>query len=479
MSIQLLQRDDHENNSMNIKELVVNQSPARKDRSVSHPAIPGSRGVRDAPKIDLGNRTSFPTRFSRDDRTPSPHYRSKNRRKSSSRSHKRDNNHYSDKHTDDYINTKPVELDLLANPKKRKKDEIGRMEIEEEDFSDHSYENAKDAFVRDEERFDFEKKRDNGSRNYSEDRRRTYSEDRRRSERRTRRQTSRRKSSRIYEPYNRQTTDTQYYKKRSSWGDKGQSYSMSYEEEQQRRQRVFERFDKLIRRGVKIAPRFLSQDAQLYEQELEADRLEKHFEVDESIRFQRNALTTFTTGLEMLNDKYNPIGLYTTGLSESIMENIESYDPVFEELYEKYRTQVSMSPEFKLVFMLGSGIFMHHISHTMFGSNMARGSMMQDFQRSSMGLAGDFAGVRNPRAGFMDKNVFGSDNNNQTYTRQQPQPPLRREMQGPNTNTNDLLNSFMDQNPQNINDKILHEIDDILDNPSEDDDETKGITLDS
>ena len=27
----------------------------------------------------------------------------------------------------------------------------------------------------------------------------------------------------------------------------------------------------------------------------------------------------------------------------------------------------------------------------------------------------------------------------------------------------------MDRNPNNINDKILHEIDDILDNPSEDD----------
>jgi hypothetical protein len=47
-------------------------------------------------------------------------------------------------------------------------------------------------------------------------------------------------------------------------------------------------------------------------------------------------------------------------------------------------------------------------------------------------------------------------------------------MRGPNTNTNDLLNQFMDRNPNNINDKILHEIDDILDNPSEDDDGDVG-----
>ena len=97
---------------------------------------------------------------------------------------------------------------------------------------------------------------------------------------------------------------------------------MSYEEEQQRKQRVMERFDKLMRRGVQVNKTFLAQGVRLQDQEAEADRLEKHIEVEESIQFQRKAYMAFCTGAEFLNKRYNPVGLYLNGWSESVMEDM-------------------------------------------------------------------------------------------------------------------------------------------------------------
>lgn len=532
MSVELVQRDDRNTNvdvenPMNISGLFVRQSPSRRNTQPLFPASGASRMP--VPSIDLGRpksdeftrydrRPSSRTRERRDShrRRESSHHRnrsrdrSRDRRRESSRRrssrHSRRSDHYDRPNRDDrrdsgnLTDTEPVELDLLANPKKIKKDEGGPIRIEE-DFSDHAKGDGlggrKDDFVDDNERFDFEKKnridshhRDSRDRHRnsrdSRDRHRSsrdshHRDDRHRDGRDSRRRDSRRPDSRRYsDRYDRH--DSRRY---SGFG----SHYMSYEEEQQRRQRVFERFDKLMRRNVPVNKRFLDSQTPLSEQEAEADRLEKHIEVEESIQFQRKALMAVSTGIEFLNNRYNPIGLYLNGWSESVMEDIETYDPVFEDLYEKYHTQVSMSPEFKLVFMLASSAFMYHLSNTLFKSQMpgmnANPDMMKNMRRSAMGAVNGMMGNRPPRAG-MENMGMGGDMRPPPMSvppggSPQAQPAFGRQMRGPNTNTNDLLNEFMDRNPNNINDKILHEIDDILDNPSDDDDDgpqVRNITLD-
>ena len=547
MSIQLVQRDDKNmavdvENPMNISDLMVRQSPSRSVRAQTQPLFPESGASKrvDAPRVNLDRRTSFPGGFSRSDRRPSSHVMEKRhssrrgsrrrredsgrrredsgrrredsgrRREDSGRRRSRDDvvvNRVNREDGDD-VNVLPVELDLLANPKKKKKETNDSALRFQEDFSDNSVggEERKDAFVRDNERFDFEKKvRGDSVRRGSRDSRRKDS----------RRKDSMRKDSRRRDPRRRDSRDRRDSRRRDSrdrrdsrsgysrsgqgsvWGS-SQKY-MSYEEQQQRRQRVFERFDKLMRRNVQVNKRFLDPSIELSEQENEADRLEKHIEVEESIQFQRKALMAFSTGAEFLNNKYNPVGLYLTGWSESVMEDIETYDPVFEDLYEKYHTQVSMSPEFKLIFMLASSAFMYHLSNTLFKSQMpgmggmgmgGNPDMRKNMRRSAMGAVNGMMGTRPPRSG-MD-NMGGLSGMRQPQQFQHPSaaqsaPPssFRREMRGPNTNTNDLLNEFMDRNPNNINDTILHEIDDILDNPSDEDEPSvrnvnlgQGVTLD-
>ena len=75
-----------------------------------------------------------------------------------------------------------------------------------------------------------------------------------------------------------------------------------------------------------------------------------------SIKFQQKLLMTAITGIEFLNNKFDPFDLKLDGWSEQINENIDDYDEIFAELHEKYRSKAKMAPELKLLFQLGGSV---------------------------------------------------------------------------------------------------------------------------
>jgi hypothetical protein len=81
-------------------------------------------------------------------------------------------------------------------------------------------------------------------------------------------------------------------------------------------------------------------------------------------------LVACVTGLEFFNKRYNPFEVQLEGWSESVMENVDDYDGVFEELYVKYSSKVSVAPEVKLIMMLGGSAMMFHLTNSMFKSAM-------------------------------------------------------------------------------------------------------------
>lgn len=100
----------------------------------------------------------------------------------------------------------------------------------------------------------------------------------------------------------------------------------------------------------------------------EVKRITYNIEVEQSIKFSRRMLVACVTGLEFLNKRYNPFEIHLEGWSESIMENVDDYDSVFEELYIKYRSKMHVSPEVKLIMMLGGSAMMFHLTNSMFKS---------------------------------------------------------------------------------------------------------------
>ena len=101
---------------------------------------------------------------------------------------------------------------------------------------------------------------------------------------------------------------------------------------------------------------------------MEFDRLKKDREVDVSIRFQRKMLMAIITGIEFLNDKFDPFDANLDGWSENVNDGIGDYDDIFEELHDKYQGKANLPPELKLMFALGGSAFMFHLRNTMFKS---------------------------------------------------------------------------------------------------------------
>ena len=132
------------------------------------------------------------------------------------------------------------------------------------------------------------------------------------------------------------------------------------------------------------------------------------------------------TGLEFLNNRFDPFDVKLDGWSEQLNENITDYDEIFGELHEKYKSKAKMAPELKLLFQLaGSGI-MIHMTNTMFKSSMPgmddimrqNPELMQQFTKAAVNTMGD----SNPGFGNFMGDMMGGNNNYDTSTRPNPMP---------------------------------------------------------
>jgi hypothetical protein len=128
---------------------------------------------------------------------------------------------------------------------------------------------------------------------------------------------------------------------------------------------LLNKISRLNKKGVASSQR-LTLYSDVEEIRTEYKRMTYGIEVERSIKFQRRMLIACVTGLEFLNDKFDPFDIELNGWSQNMMENVDDYDGVFEELYNKYKTKVQVAPEIKLIMMVGGSAMMFHLTNSMF-----------------------------------------------------------------------------------------------------------------
>jgi hypothetical protein len=161
----------------------------------------------------------------------------------------------------------------------------------------------------------------------------------------------------------------------------------------------------------------------------EVKRITYSIEVDQSVKFSRRMLIACVTGLEFLNEKYSPLDIHLKGWSESVMENINDYDQVFEELYAKYRTKMQVAPEVKLILMLSGSAMMYHLTSTMFKAAIPN---VNDVLKQNPEL------VKN-----MVSAVQNTAANNMAAAAPPPSADGKYEMQGPGIDISSLMGNIM------------------------------------
>lgn len=149
--------------------------------------------------------------------------------------------------------------------------------------------------------------------------------------------------------------------------DTGEQPSTGFDTIDDEKQDYLYKFYRLQSKGVPLSKKF-NMHSNIAEMRSEYNRIKRDAEVNSSIRFSRRMLMACVTGIEFLNKRYDPFDVKLDGWSESVMENVEDYDNVFERLHDKYSSRVSMAPELELLLSLAGSAFMFHLTNNMFNS---------------------------------------------------------------------------------------------------------------
>ena len=200
---------------------------------------------------------------------------------------------------------------------------------------------------------------------------------------------------------------------------------------------LINKLGRLEKKGFAVNKR-LNAYSNVEELRSEVKRITYSIDVEQSVRFSRRMLVACVTGLEFLNKRYNPFEIQLEGWSESVMENVDDYDGVFEELYVKYRSKVNVAPEVKLIMMLGGSAMMFHLTNSMFKSVMPN---MNDVMKQNPDLVKNMMAAvqnttRSPDGPATEAPVGGTGN---------------YEMQGPGLDISSLMGGIMMPPPPPMN----------------------------
>ena len=246
---------------------------------------------------------------------------------------------------------------------------------------------------------------------------------------------------------------------------------LSPEEEQKEKSDLVNKLQRLESKGFAVSRRY-TMDNTLEEMKQEYARLLDARNLETSIKFQRQMMVGAVTGLQWMNDRFDPFDLKLDGWSESVHESIEDFDEIFEELYDKYKEKGKMPPEARLIMSLAGSGFMCHVSNTFLRSKMPS---MDDILKQNPDMARQFAQAAAKSAGpgfgnFMNMAMGGSEpapatqqqnagaffgssaqqgqsmpmaQMPQSVAAMEPRQTARREMKGP-SGVDDILKTFED-----------------------------------
>jgi hypothetical protein len=163
------------------------------------------------------------------------------------------------------------------------------------------------------------------------------------------------------------------------------------------------KLQRLEAKGYPVSKRF-TMDNSLEEVKQEFARLVDARNLESSLRFQRQMLMGAITGMEWLNNKFDPFDIKLEGWSESVHTNVEDFDEIFEELYDKYKERGKMPPEMRLMMAVAGSGFMCHVSNSFFRQKMPT---MDDVMRNNPMLAKQMAQAAAAQAGPGFGNFMG------------------------------------------------------------------------
>ena len=99
---------------------------------------------------------------------------------------------------------------------------------------------------------------------------------------------------------------------------------------------MLRKLSELKLRGYKLSREY-DFNSSIEEMEYEYDMLKSFADKRNGIKLYKNLILNGCSVIEFFNDKYDPFSFKLSGWSEHMNVEVDNYDDVLEELYEKYR----------------------------------------------------------------------------------------------------------------------------------------------
>jgi hypothetical protein len=154
------------------------------------------------------------------------------------------------------------------------------------------------------------------------------------------------------------------FTKLSSMSDTKQTTAdnMSDREKRRKKRKMLKNLEDWHERGIIKNMSKLTMDSNFDEIEDEYEGALDDKRKRDAVKIQQNWLVTMVNTIEYGNSMFDPFGVSLDGWGESIGEDIDSYDEIFEELHDKYKGG-KMSPELSLLLKLGFSASVIHVSN--------------------------------------------------------------------------------------------------------------------
>jgi hypothetical protein len=228
----------------------------------------------------------------------------------------------------------------------------------------------------------------------------------------------------------------------SKSSSRSEKVKMSKREIEKKKQEILIKLLALEKKGVTLTKTY-SLKSSLDELEFEYETQKNEAEIEASIHFQQKILMAAVTGIEFLNNKFDPINAKLDGWSETVMDNIVDYEDIFRKLHEKYKSKADMPPELQLlVTLVGSG-FMFHLTQSLFKTSLPG---LGDVLKSNPDIMSNIMGAMGQTMNQQQSNI----NEAKKAREEKVESTSKPDMTGPSLNLGDLFNQFTNPPPNPV-----------------------------
>ena len=178
----------------------------------------------------------------------------------------------------------------------------------------------------------------------------------------------------------RSETEHRNYNRYDSEDVKINRSELSEKEKKIKKIDLLRKLSELKAKGYELSKEY-NFSSSIEEMEYEFELLKSYVDKNNGVKMYKNMLVNGVALLEFFNDKYDPFDFHLQGWSEHMSVEVDSYEEVLEEIYEKYKgSGRKMPPELKLLFLVtASGAAFHFSKSTLGKAGLGKPGMVSSF----------------------------------------------------------------------------------------------------